>query len=150
MTRRLYMNSDGLRISLPGYDAVTDTNPCHFAFDTRNDAYWSPMLQGSLSYNQLVNAYFSGYVDIMYGGWYSNAPPALVGVSSNFYSGLIMQFWSPDMIGLGGASGNGAIAFTSMNDRIRIYVEAEPWLMVSDTIVPIANGLYYAVSQPKY
>ena len=141
MTRRLFIDSSGMRISLPGYDAVTDNNPCHFAFDTRNTAYFSPMMVGQLSYGTIAYAGIGGGpMDIMYPGYFNSAPPALIGFSSGdgLFSGLVTGYFNADMVGMGGIN-TFTIYGTSLNDRLRIFVYGNPSNMI--------QTLYYVVGQ---
>lgn len=143
--RRIYADYSGMRISAPGYDAETDTDPSHFIFDTRNQAYFTPFLTGALSYSAIAAAANGGqaYIEIPYGQVFPHAPPCLIGVSSSHYSGVMPQMFASDLIGFG----NFAIGFTSMVDRLRFFYMGTPYVVASGTITPLLNNVYYIVGQ---
>lgn len=141
MVRRIYMDSTGLRISAPGYNAQTDTNPTHFIFDSRNRAYFGSFLTGYVSPSAFPGTSSgAGTYDVMFGKTFASPPPALVAYASaaGGFAGYASNF-------LNCASASYMFcSFVSMVDRIRF---SSYGYFNGVNVEPPIGGIYYLIGE---
>lgn len=134
MSNRVYISPVNLRVSKPGYDAVTDTNPDHLLFDAFGWKSQGCFMKGIV--NSSAFAYYTGswmgsayYIDINYGKTFSTAPKVHWGVIDPYTGGFMASYQGLTQYG---TLVLGAGSFTN---KMSFY-------MVTNGSLPMTNSFY--------
>jgi hypothetical protein len=119
MTNRVFINPNNFRVSKPGFDAYSDTDPNHLLFDAFGWKSQGCFMKGNvhsggfsvLSSNWMGTTF---YIDIGYGKTFSSAPKVFWGVLDPQTNGFMAAYqgWTN--------SGAYVVSATSFQDRLRM------------------------------